>query len=327
MPIGSGLATQLGGKKETTYGTRVVPDKFYEYLTEGFARQQNYLESRQLRAGRFFQSSSRRALTTRSANGTVTGEVPNKNFGFFLDLLHGNAVTPVQQGATAAYLQTHDLTGDPSKSATIQVGKPDTGGVVRPYDYLGAMVTSAGFACAVGEFLTFNFDFDAQDEDTAQTLASAVYPTALESFHFQQAVVTVNSVVQNNVTGFSLDLGMPRADDRFYLRSSALKAKPILNDYSGGTGTLTFEFSDMTQYGLFTAGTKVPLSIAFTGSLIAGAFSYGITFTSTAVQFTGTTPVVDGPDLLSFDAPFVILDDGTNAPLRVTYMDVVTTAL
>ena len=196
-PVGSGLSSQCMFKKETVYGTRVVPTIGYEFESEGGARQQKYLESRQLRAGRFFQSGSRRVLTTRDAQLSLNGEVPNKDFGSIVDLLHGNAVTPVINGATTAYTQTHNLTGDPTKSATIQVGKPDTGGTVRPFDYTGCMVNQFALSCAVDDWLKFALTCDAQDEDTAQTLATAAYPTALEGFHFQQATVTVNGIVQN----------------------------------------------------------------------------------------------------------------------------------
>lgn len=339
MAIGSGLASQVGMKKETVaYGTRAVPDLFFEFESEGGVRQQKYLESRMLRSGRFYQSAPRRILTTRDAQVTLNGEVPIKGMGSFFDLMHGNTVTPVQSGATTAYVQTHNITGDPNKSATIQVGKPDTGGAaasgtIRPFDYLGCMLSGTTFSCAVDDWLKFALTFDAQDEDTAQTLATASYATLLEGFHFQQCTVTINGVVQNLTTGslvksMSLDLSTPRATERYGLRSTALKAKPILNDYSAGAGSLGFEFTDMTQYALFTAGTKVPVIIDFTSATMAGtAVPYRLTFTMASCQFTGTTPAVSGPDLLDFEAPFVILDDGTNPPVVIAYTEVRTTAL
>ena len=61
MAIGSGLAASVGLKKETTWATRVAPDLFYEFDGEGGVRNQKFLESRSLRSGRFFQSSSRRS--------------------------------------------------------------------------------------------------------------------------------------------------------------------------------------------------------------------------------------------------------------------------
>lgn len=331
-PIGSGLAAQLGGSKETAFGTRAVPTRFYEFVSEGGMRQQKYLESRMLRAGRFYQSAPRRILTTHDAQVTIEGEVPTKGFGFFADLLVGATVTPVVQGSTAAYLSTFNIgASDPSKSATIQVGKPDTGGttgvpVVRPFDYLGCMVSEFSLSCAVDDWLKFSCNMDAQDEDTSQTLATASYPTALEGFHFQQCAVTVNGVVQNLTTGslvksLGLNVSTPRATERYGMRTNALKAKPILNDYTPGSGSLGYEFSDMVQYGLFTAGTKVPIILDFTSPTLAGAgFPFRLTATIAAAQFTGTTPTVTGPDLLDFDAPFSILDNGTDPPVKLEIM-------
>ena len=160
----------------------------------------------------------------------------------------------------------------------------------------------------------------------------ASYASALEGFHFQQCVVTVNGVVQNLTTGslvksMALDLSMPRNTERYGLRSAAVKAKPILNDYSPMSGSLGFEFTDMTQYGLYTAGTKVPIIIDFTSTSLAGtAFPFRITFTIASAQFTGTTPQVPGNDVVTYDAPFQILDDGTNSPIVITHYSTDSTA-
>jgi len=333
MAIGSGLSAQVAMKKETTYGTRVVPDLFYEFESEGGIRNQKFLVSRQLRAGRTFQSSTRRVPTTRDADVTISGEVPNKGFGSILDLGHGNTVTPAQQAATTAYLQTHNWTNDPSKSATIQVGKPSTDGTVRPFDYLGSMLTTLTLNGAVDDWLKFVAGFNCQDEQTNQTLATASYPTALEGFHFQQATVTVNGVVQNLTTGslvksIGLDVSRPRNQERFGMRSAATKAMPITNDYSPGSGSIGFEYTDLVNYGLFTAQTVVPIIFDFTSTSLAGtAIPYRFTATIAAAVFNGTTPQVSGPDIINYEAPFDILDDGTNPPVKFELMEVRTTAL
>jgi hypothetical protein len=337
MGIGSGLGAQLALKKETVYGTRVVPDLFYEFESEGGVRNQKHLESRQLRAGRTFQSSTRRVPTTRDAGVTIAGQVPNKGFGSILDLGHGNTVTPVQQGATTAYLQTHNWTNDPSKSASIQAGKPsvDAAGVgtTRPHDYLGSMLTTLQLSCAVDDWLKFNAGFDCQDVVTNQTLATASYPTALEGFHFQQATVTVNGVVQNLTTGslvksMGLDVSRPRNTERYGLRASALKAAPVTNDYSPGSGSIGFEYTDNTIYDLYAAQTIVPVIFDFTSTSLAGAgFPYRLTATITAAVFTSAPINVGGPDVVTYEAGFDVLDDGTNPPIKFDVMEVRTTAV
>jgi hypothetical protein len=52
-----------------------------------------------------------------------------------------------------------------------------------------------------------------------------------------------------------------------------------------------------------------------------------LTITIASAQFTGSTPQVGGPDILAFEAPFSILDDGTNPPVVFALMETRATAL
>ena len=328
MAIGSGLAAQLMAKKEVTYGTAVTVDKAYEFGQESLKLDKNYIMSRGLRAGRSFQSSSRRVATTKDVNGAVNLEVPTQGFGFWLDLLHGNTVTPVIQGATPAYLQTHSIgTTDATKSATIQVGRPDTGGVVRAFTYSGCMVTGWSLSCAVNEFLASQFTLDGQNETTATALATASYPSGLRSFNFTQGVLTVNGSTAANVASATVNGGLSRKVDRHFFGSNGLKNKPIQNDYATAAGSLSAEFSDLTLYNLFTGGTIGSVVLEFTGAVISGAFNERLKVTMAACGFDGETPTVDGPDVLGQDVPFMALDNGTDAPVVVEYVSTDVAAL
>lgn len=332
-PIGSGLSAQVGMKKESTYGTRVTPDLFFEFESEGGVRNQKFLASRQLRAGRTFQSASRRVATTRDGEITLSGEVPNKGFGSLVDLGHGNTVTPVQQGGTTAYKQTHNWTGDPSKSATIQAGKPSVDGTVRPWDFLGSVLTTFQLSQAVDDWLKFQVGFNAQDVKTDQSLATASYSTGLESFHHQQCTVTVNSVVQNLTTGAlakscSVNLSRPRDTERYGLRASPLKAQPITNDYSPGEGSVGFEYQDNAIFDLYAAQTVVPIVLDWTATTEAGtAYPFRLTVTMAACVFKAAPITVGGPGIVTYEAGFDVLDDGTNPPAKIEITEVRTTAL
>jgi hypothetical protein len=330
VAIGAGLASQAGGKKETTYGTRAVPDVFWEYNSESVQLERNRLNSRALRAGRTFQSSTRVQETTRGGAGSISLDVVTKGFGFWLDLLHGNAVTPVQVGGTTAYLQTHNLgASDPTKSATIQVGKPGEAGTVHPFDYLGCMVTSYEVSCEVDGFLEATFGLDVNDRKTDQTLATASYPSALQTFDFSDATVTVNgSGVSDTFNSFNLSGALPRATDRWRLGSGAVKLKPILNDYTAATVTLGGAFKNLTNQGLFDAGTIIPIVVLFDSGIAAGTGNnYLIRFTMQACQIQGEDPVVGGPDILTQDLTMNVLDDGTNPPVKIELQEVATAAL
>lgn len=303
-------------------------DNFFEFGSESISCDVGYIYSNQLRGGRTFQSSSRRAQTVTDVSGSISMEVPNKGFGFWLDLLHGNTVTPVQQAATTAYLQTHNIgTTDPSKSATIQVGRPDSSGTVQPFTYTGAMVTGYSFSCSVGEWLQSSFDINAQNETTATGLASPSYPTALEGFTFKNGTVTIASVAVADVRGFTLNGGAPRKIDRHFLGSSGLKAKPILNDYTTVEGSLDVEFTNLTHYNRYKNSNISSIVLYFEGSTIASTYKYFLRLTLNAAGFNGETPHVDGPDVLYHGLPFVALDDGSTVPLVAEYEEVRSTAL
>jgi hypothetical protein len=330
MAIGSGLAAQLGFKKETTYGTRAVPDAFYEFNTESLQLTRNRLMSRGLRAGRTFQSSSRVSEVTRSGGGSVSLEVVNKEFGRWLDLLHGNAVTPTQVGGTTAYLQTHNLgTSDPSKSATIQIGKPGEAGTVHPFEFEGCMVNSYEFSCETGGFLEATFGIDAEDRTTSQSLATASYPSSLLTYDFSDATVTFNgSGVTDTFSSFNLSGELPRAGDRYRLGSGAVKLKPILNDYTAATLTLGGAFKNLTNQAIFDAGTIIPVVVLFDSGVAAGTGNnYLIRFTCQACQLTGEDPTVGGPDLLDQSLTFNVLDNGTNPPVVIEIQEIATAAL
>lgn len=317
----SGLFTQLMAKKEAVYGTIVTPDHTYEFDSEGMERNPTYLESAGLHAGTLVQLGSRVVPTTRTAGGPVSGDVPNKGFGLFLDLLHGAVVAPVQQGATAAYLQTHPIgTTAPNKSATVQFNKPDSAGTDRPFTYPGCMLDQLVFSCDAGGALKFAMTLDAQDETTATALAVAAYPTGLKSFNFTQGALTLGGTPLANVKSLGdLTINPGLATDRFFFGSAGLKGKPLPNAFMVVSGTALLEFSDMFAYNLFVSGAQSQLVLTFTGPIIAGAFAEMIQFTAPATQVRGDSPKVAGPDILQLNVPFSCFYDGVNPPLTIAY--------
>lgn len=317
---------QIGAKKETTYGTRVVPDHFIEARSEAFTLDQRFFTSTQMGGGTMFPRGSRRVATTRSGNGSLVFEVPNKGYGFWLDLMHGNSVTPVQQAATPAYLQTHNIGLTAStKSATIQFNRPDSSNTDRPFDYVGALVQSATWSCAVDDALVQTLEFDVQDEKTDQTLAARSLPSSLRSFVFTQGALSIAGSTVADVTDVSVTMNFPRQTDFYPLGTTGLKAVPVQNAMSTGTGTATARFTDLTHYNRYKNNTQVSLQLDFTGPVISGIYNEKLTLLFNQVAFTGETPTVDSPDVLTHGLPFDVLYDGTNAPLVASYISVDTT--
>jgi Phage tail tube protein len=316
----SGLGAQLGLGAETTYATAVTVNRFQEFASESMKLNRAFLLSQQLRAGRMFQSSSRRSATTRSAAGDASFEVPSQGFGPWLNLLHGNTVVPVQQGATKAYLQTHNIGAtDPfSKSVTLQVGRPTDAGVVNPFTYPGTVATALELACQTGGFLEAKVTLDANDEQTATALATAAVPTGLHSFNFTQVEVKINGVKQEQVRGFTATISTPKDTGRYYM-GKLTKANPLTNAYNGGAMSLTVDYGDNSLYELFAGASVVPVEIKIVGPLIESAFHEELTLKMEACGLDGDSPVVSGPGVLGQQIPFVVLDDGTHVPIIATY--------
>lgn len=329
MPPAAGLGSQWGLAKETTFGTAVTPTKFYEYDSGDFALEQNYQDGVGLRANRTFQPSGQMRLTTRSAGGSVPMDVPTKLFGSILDLMHGATPTVTQQAATTAYLQTHPIgTTVPNKSATMQINKPLTTATDHPVTYPGSILLSAAFSCEADGKLKVTLGWWSQDERNLTTtpaglaLATASYATGTTSWIGTDSgtTLTMGGSTVAIAKSWSLSFTQPYRVDRAYLGSGGLMAKPIPNGLTQVTGSVNVEWAAATHYDQFRAGTPIAIVADFQGATIASTYKEQIKFTVSAAQPRGSSPAVDGPDLLDMEIPYVAGDNGSAAPLQIEYM-------
>lgn len=328
MPAASGLGSQWGLAKETTYGTAVVPTKFYEFDSADMALEQNYQDGVGLRANRSFQPSGQMRLTTRSVGGTVPMDVPTKLFGSILDLMHGATPTITQQGITAAWLQSHPVgTTIPGKTATMQINKPLTTATDHPVTYPGSVLLSAAFSCDADGKLKVSLGWWSQDERTLTTtpaglaLATASYATGVTSWIGTDSgtSLTMDGAVVAIAKSWALNWSQPYRLDRAYLGSGGLMGKPIPNGLTQMTGSVSVEWAAETHYNQYRAGSPIAVVADFQGATIEGAYKERIKFTASAAQPRGASPAVSGPDLLDMDVPFTCGDNGVAAPLTIEY--------
>lgn len=315
MAIGSGIGAQIGIAAESTYGTFVAPTKFIEFTKEGLKLKKVTAQSSGIASGRLVDLSSRRVVTQKEAQGSIDFEVTTKSMGLPLQALMGTTVTPVQQGATAAYLQTHTLTDTAGKSLSIQRGIPLTTGTVQDYSVVGCKVTSAEFSCEVGGMLMATYEFDGKNVDETQTLASPSYP-AMAPFHFGQMAVKLGTfgaeASLDGIRKVSLKIERPMAVDRFYAGASGLKAEPITNEKVKISGTLEADFLATTLADLFVSDASRSLVWEFTGDLIETGQNYLFRATLPAIHIDDEPPSVDGPEVIRTSFNFSGLYDGTN---------------
>lgn len=322
MAIGSGLGAQIGIAAETTYGTFVAPAKFIEFNKQSLALKKTTATSTGIAAGRLMALSSRRVVTQREASGSIELEVANKGMGVLLQALMGTSVTPVQQGVTSAYLQTHTLADTWGKSLTIQAGIPMTTGTVTDKTFLGCKVISAEFSCEVGGMLAATFEFDGKDVDETQTLAVASY-SSTSPFHFGQMGLKAGSfgteTALDGVRKVSVKIERPQATDRFYANQSALKAQPISNDLVKVSGSLEMDYVATTVDDLHTSDGATSLVWEFIGPIIASTYAETFRVKLPAIKVDDAPPTVDGYQVVRPTFNFTGLFDGTN-PVAIEYM-------
>lgn len=265
--------------------------------------------------------------TTRAASGDLTLKVPNKGFGRFLNLLHGNVVTPEKIEAGTAYKQIHNigLNAPIGKSQTIQIGTPDVAGVVQPFSYIGSKITQAVLSCEMGGDLNAVLSINARDEVVGEALAAASYAAGLASLDFTGGEIKVAADTLGIVNSANLTIPLPMKVDRFGLNKSALAAEPLPNDYMDPTGSLAMEFFGLTQYNHFVNCDTVKVILNFEGAVIAGANKEKLKLELPACHFTGDSPNVSGPDVINVAFPFQAFDNGSEAPVIAEYVSTDTT--
>jgi len=327
MSIGSGLAASVGLAAESVYGTYTASTRHHEVMGETLTKTKNTVQGGGLAAGRFARLASRRVLTNEGVEGSFEMEVANQKMGLLLSHLLGSSSAPVQQGATAAYLQTHVLGDNIGKFLTIQKGVPDTTGTVRPYTFKGSKILSAEFSCSVNEMLMSTWDFDGQKASEAESLAGPSYPTGLAPFHFGQMAVKLGTfgseAAVSGVKGCTLKIERPQATDRFYAGAAGLKAEPIMNDWMGVSGSFDTDYVDKTSFAdRFAADTSTSLVWEFIGPLIASTFYQTFRIKVPVIFINEGTPQVSGPDIVGTSYSFEGQFDGTNSLVSVEYMSI-----
>ncbi|WP_328739874.1 phage tail tube protein [Streptomyces erythrochromogenes] len=318
MAIGSGLGGQLGIVAESSYGSFTAPTRFLEFTKESLVLKKTTEQSAGVASGRLLALSNRRVLTQQEVTGSVDLEVTNTGMGLFLASLMGSAGTPVQQAATAAYLQTHTLADSFGKSLVIQKGVPLTSGTVTDKTFLGCKVTAAEFSCESGGMLTSSWEINGRTCDETQTLAAASYP-ARAPFHFAQLAVKTGTfaseTAHDGVRKVNVKIERPMATDRYYAGQAGLKKEPISNALVKISGTIEMDYVSTTLDDLHTSDGATSLVLEWVGPLIASTYYETFRITLPAIKVDEAPPVIDGFEVVKPSYSFTALYDGTNLPV------------
>lgn len=303
--------------KESTYGSAAALTHAYEAQSDPWERVHSYINSRGFRAGAQGIRTDRRKVVNMGATGSIEADLLDRGFGFLFQGLLGSTTGPTE-GATGVYSSVHESsTDDAGVSYTVQVLRPQVGGTVKPFTYLGAVPTAWSIKHDVEGLAVVSVDFDAQNEETATAAGTPTYPANASPFDWTEVDVSIGGVVLDSKSfEFSADLGLKT--DRRFIRKSALKKRPVRSSLPSYEGTLSAEFENTDLYDDFVNGAIVPLVATWTGGTIDGTDDYEVTLSLPAIQFTGTSPKANLDDLSSQDLPFEVLDNGSDPMVSVT---------
>lgn len=333
MATGTGLDAQIGFAAETTVGTAVTVTRFLEFNSESVAWKPTFVEPTGLRVGRKFKRAARLVQSRKTVEGSVEMEWATRGMGLLVSHMLGSTGTATQISTTSAYKQIHTPGGFVGKGLTIQVGRPEPSGTVRPHTYSGCKLTSWEFKLSDSEIATLSLEVDGWDESTATALATASF-TSSEVWNFQQAVLKLGGTASTTSGEMSVSGGVavttiireisikgdtPLATERYGLGNSGVKREQLENDTPTITGSLTAEFNRTELYDVMKNNTTTAIELTLTGSAIpsGGGNNNTLSFIMPACKLKEAAPTVDGPDIVQMTTAFEAYDDETNAPLQI----------
>jgi hypothetical protein len=212
-----------------------------------------------------------------------------------------------ERAGSGFYVHDFYPSGTLPEGLRLEIGRTGVSG--GTFEYRGCKVNQLTLNCTVGEPLTAVFSFLGKDEIThAANPTSASSISALNPLTFDEGEMLIDANSQE-VAGFSLNIANNLVEDKGALGDRYRVAIPRTG-FRDVTGTLNLEFDNLDMYNRYTGGTETKLKLTFTSDdMAAGTQAHALIIDCPRIVFTGTTPVVGGPDLIYYDMPFVALFD------------------
>ena len=177
------LDAQFGIKKETTYGTAVVPDRFFEFINAPFKLDKAIVQGQGLRVGSRVARSARRAVPFASVSGDLELEAVTKGMGVLWEACMGSGSSNLV--SVGLYQQVFTF-ADELPSYTVQTGVWN-GTAVAPYNWAGCQVGSWSIECPEGDIAKVKLTFAGKSLSMEGSIAAASYPAGMGLFTFAHA--------------------------------------------------------------------------------------------------------------------------------------------
>lgn len=286
MPIGSGISGQLGLKAETTYGTAVTVDRFYELRSESFELDIPRIESEAVRADQRMIRSDDWTTGVNRVTGGFEVDLTTKNMALLFSHAVGTIAAPTGTNPYTHVVTPGSLTG---KSLTVQVGRPSSDGTVQPFTFAGTKIADWELAFGLDKLTSLALSTVSKSVTTGTALATASYTSSNDLLAFTHGALTVGGSALKVKSG-SVKGTNPMNTDRAFLGDSTIN-EPLENGRRDYSFDLTTEFDGLTAYNRFVDGTEADLSLSFTRG------SYSVKVAGNA-RFDAGNPNLSGMDVL-----------------------------
>lgn len=334
MAYGSGLSGQIGFAEESVWGTPVTVTRFLEHLDEDLNWVPTWLDSAGIKAGQAYKRVSRTKQSRFTVSGGFNLEAPDKGLGLLIKHMLGSSGTATQISTSSAYEQFHTPGEKTGLGLTVQVGRPQTDGTVKPFTYEGVKIPSWEFSCSDGELARLRVDMDGQDQATGTALASAAYTADTGVFDFSEAstftlggtpstasgetTISGGTSVATIVRGVTIRGETGLATERFGLGNAGLKSEQIENALQMVTGTLEGEFTDQSEiYDLIVNNTTTAIQLDFSHGDAGDGNAYLLSFIMPACKLKAGNVNLTGPDIIGQSIEFEAYDNETDPVIQI----------
>lgn len=322
------LDSQIGYKKETTFGTGVTVDVFPEFTEEDFDWVPTFGQGSGLRVGRRMNRSDRRNLLKEEVTGSFTVEATTRGLGKLIEAAFGGTGTSTNITGTAYQQLFTPTSTDLLSSYTIQKGIPQLGGgAALPHTFLGMVCSGFEFSLSNGAYPTLKTNWVGKAVETSTGLATASYATT-ELFDFPDASLTIGGSVTvptttalatggtaaTNVREFNFTYDNALDSDGFNIGSAGQRSRKPHLGLRTVTGNFVAEFTSDTIRDLFLDQTDTAITFRLqTGTAITGSNYPTLEFTFPVVRLEGELPKAVQAPVVTLSCDFTVLDGGVAA--------------
>jgi len=263
----------LALKKETEYGTAVVPDKFIDIVSESLAYRNNVIYVENVNSVDYLKQ----VAGPYGIAGDFDIKVEPENIGHILLGLFGQVTSEVQ-GATSAYKHTFKPIGEDSElpSFTFGVGM----GAVTDRRIAGCKIKKLTLSCEAGNLLLGSVTIVGKKDSITDLLTPSF--SALPPFAWNQATVK-RAATTIKPLGFEFNYENILSEDEYRLTTDrTIQELPWLSRKISGRMDLKFANTDDLKrfYGSDTVTTPqetlgtLALNFKFEGALIEDPYKY-----------------------------------------------------